>query len=149
MLNKSPKSTLKKKRLFDKISFLNKLFGKNHPKIIKIQPKVQLIPEQSNNDTHYQHFGRKKTRPDSLSIQVTSHRVISTMKPYISVSVTFLLFSASFPAPSQSRPQNSQISIFSPGGDSLIFQNGFKPFNPNESNQGGSDNVLQGKYTNF
>lgn len=32
MLNKSPKSTLKKKRLFDKISFLNKLFGKNQTK---------------------------------------------------------------------------------------------------------------------
>jgi hypothetical protein len=32
MLNKSPKSTIKKKRLFDKFSFLNKLFGKNHPK---------------------------------------------------------------------------------------------------------------------
>ncbi len=32
MLKKSPKHPFKKKRLFDKISFLNKLFGKNYPK---------------------------------------------------------------------------------------------------------------------
>ena len=32
MLKKSPKSTVKKKRLFDKISLLNKLFRKNHSK---------------------------------------------------------------------------------------------------------------------
>jgi hypothetical protein len=31
MLNKSPKSTIKKKRLFDKFTFLNKIFGKNSP----------------------------------------------------------------------------------------------------------------------
>ncbi len=32
MLKKSPKSKVKTKRLIDKVSFLNKLFGKNHPK---------------------------------------------------------------------------------------------------------------------
>jgi hypothetical protein len=32
MLNKTPKSKSKKKRLVDKISFLNKLFSKNNPK---------------------------------------------------------------------------------------------------------------------
>lgn len=32
MLNKSPKSTFKKMRLFDKISFLNKLFSKKNEK---------------------------------------------------------------------------------------------------------------------
>jgi len=32
MLKKSPKSNSKSKRLFDKISFLNKLLGKNQPK---------------------------------------------------------------------------------------------------------------------
>jgi hypothetical protein len=32
MLKKSPKSNVKTKRLIDKISSLNKLFRKNHPK---------------------------------------------------------------------------------------------------------------------
>lgn len=32
MLNKTPKSNTKTKRLADKFSFLNKIFGKNHTK---------------------------------------------------------------------------------------------------------------------
>jgi len=32
MLKKAPKSNIKRKLLFDKISFLNKLFSKNNPK---------------------------------------------------------------------------------------------------------------------
>jgi hypothetical protein len=32
MLKQAPKSNAKRKRLFDKISFLNKLFSKNNPK---------------------------------------------------------------------------------------------------------------------
>ena len=32
MLKQTPKSGAKRKRLFDKISFFNKLFGKNSPK---------------------------------------------------------------------------------------------------------------------